>query len=89
MLFQIGPWMDILKFLLVSEDVAIVQRGACIVRNLMATSEEIARKVIESDIMELLMAISKLPDKLEAQSYCNEALDKAVEWNLIQPVAKS
>ena len=48
-----------LSFLLVHPSVEIKHRGVCIVANMMGASKKVAEKIIETDIMEVLMLLSK------------------------------
>lgn len=78
-----------LRTLLTNEDKEMRFRGTYIVYNLMASKKSIAEKLIETDIMELLMMLSQLddPDSLKTKDYATKALKEAENWKLIKPNA--
>ena len=53
----------------------------------MSASKEIAEKIVASQMLEVLMVLSRLEDeeKSEIKRLAASALDKAVEWELIKP----
>jgi hypothetical protein len=69
----------------------IQHRGIFILANLMAANKEIAERLVSSNMLEVLMAVSKLtePERKAASELADQALRKAEEWNLIKPVANS
>ena len=66
----------------------IQHRGVYILLNMINADKELAARIIESDMLEVLMALSKLegPEFAATQKCANEALTKAVEWELIKSV---
>ena len=50
--------------------------------------KQIATRLVESDMMEVLMAVSKLddPQRKEASKIAEKTLKKAEEWGLVQHV---
>lgn len=85
--FQPKEWLNILRTLLANEIGDIQHRGACIIYNLMSSSKSTAEKLIETDIMELLLVVSNLEDpaSAKAKEYAEKALRAAEEWKLIKP----
>lgn len=76
----------ILKELLASEKGELQHRAAYIVANLMAANKDIASGIIASDFLEILMALLHVPAVSEpVKSSANRALQKAVDYGLIQP----
>ena len=57
------------------------------ISNMIASSKEVAQKVIEGRLLEILMALSILedPERQAAQQCATEALGYAVKWELIKP----
>lgn len=55
---------------------------------MMNADKEVATKLVESNMLEVLMAISKItePERKAAVELADAALKKAEEWNLIQSV---
>ena len=79
-------WCDILQGVSASHLPDIQHRGVYVLRNLMAADREIAQRLVESNVLEVLMAVSKLeePGRQLAQECAKQALDSAVEWGLIE-----
>ncbi|XP_011870824.1 PREDICTED: protein unc-45 homolog B [Vollenhovia emeryi] len=57
--FDSKDWLETLHFLLANPNSDIQHRGVVMVLNMMSSTKEVAAKLIETDIMELLMALSK------------------------------
>lgn len=79
--------IEALQGLCVSENLNLQLRGIVIVLNIMESNKENATKIIETQIMEILMALSKLEEPAksavkERAAYC---LEKAAEWGIIEP----
>lgn len=77
--------LDILKFLLVSEDLDVRHRGLYIVANLIACEKTVAETIINDQVFDVLMAynISSVGnDNCKVQ--LNRAINAAREWDLIQ-----
>lgn len=83
-----NQWFEILQGLLAHELPDLQHRGAFIVYNLMCADKEIATRLVESEMMEVLMAVSKLddPQRKEASKIAEKTLEKAEEWGLVQHV---
>lgn len=60
-IFDCGSWLDCLHCLLANPILSMQYRGVCVVHNIISSSKELAEKLMETDIMEILMALSKLP----------------------------
>ena len=54
----------------------------------MTANKEVATKLVESNMLEVLMAISRItePERKAAVDLAEDALKKAEEWELIQSV---
>ncbi|XP_071639799.1 protein unc-45 homolog B-like [Temnothorax longispinosus] len=83
--FDSKDWLESLRFLLANPNVDIQHRGIVIVLNMMRSTKDVAAKLIETDIMELLMALSKNDtQKKEIKELASSALEAATEWKLIK-----
>lgn len=80
-------WFTILQQLVAAEIPDVQHRGTFILANMMAASKDIAQRLVESSMLELLMALAKLeePEKQKTKECAENALAKAVEWELIKP----
>jgi len=85
-IFDSKDWLESLHFLLANLNCDIQHRGVVIVLNMMKSTKDVAAKLIETDIMEILMALSK-NDNVQSEKVkelASAALDAAAEWNLIK-----
>ncbi|KAJ9593464.1 hypothetical protein L9F63_014993 [Diploptera punctata] len=62
----------------------IQHRGVVIVCNIMQSCKEVAEKLIETDVMEILLALSMMQENDKVRQYAAEALKAAEEWKLIK-----
>lgn len=85
-IIKVSSYMDIQKQLLVSEKKELRHRGAHIAANMISANKDIATKLIESEILEILMVFSKDndPDMSMVKACAERALETAVELNLIK-----
>ncbi|KAH8271223.1 hypothetical protein KR018_001620 [Drosophila ironensis] len=60
--------LDILHTLIANPSPAVQHRGIVIILNMINAGEEIAKKLFETDIMELLSGLSQLPDDSRAKA---------------------
>ncbi|XP_041361777.1 protein unc-45 homolog B-like [Gigantopelta aegis] len=86
-IIQVKPWFEIIQALAVNENRELQHRGCHILMNLMASDKEIAEKIVNSEMLEVLMAITKIedPDRQLAKKCAEQALETAVEFELIKP----
>ncbi|XP_010619389.1 protein unc-45 homolog A [Fukomys damarensis] len=77
-------WLEILQALLLSPNQELQHRGAVVVLNMVEASREIARTLMESEVLEILSVLAKGEEGpvTRAAATC---LGKAVEYGLIQP----
>jgi len=77
--------LEILKFLILNEDLEVRHRGLYIVANLMNSEKEIADKLVTDELFDVLMAYNV---SSAGSDQCKVALDRAIEgarkWELIQ-----
>lgn len=59
-LFDSKNWLDCLHCLLGNPDLNMQYRGVCVVYSIITASKELAEKIMECDVMEILMALSKV-----------------------------
>lgn len=81
-------WLEILQALLLSENVELQHRGAVVVLNMMSADQEVAGKLMESEMLEILSVLAKEEEDKKKQPVsraAKECLAKAVEYGLIQP----
>lgn len=87
-IFDAKAWHEIMCKLVASEDKELQHRGVVIVYNLIQATRQTAEKVIETNLLELLMAITQpAVDNIDekVKKYAEDALKKAEEWKLIKP----
>ncbi|KDR23225.1 Unc-45-like protein A, partial [Zootermopsis nevadensis] len=84
--FQPQTWLDILHKLLANPNKDLQHRGVVIVYNMMHSCKDVAEKLVATDIMEILMALSTIKEegKEKVWEYAGEALKAAEEWKLIR-----
>jgi tetratricopeptide (TPR) repeat protein len=84
--FQPVSWLEILRQLLANPSNDLQHRGVVIVYNMMRSCRDVAEKLISTDIMEILMALSTMQQegKEKVREYAGEALKAAEEWKLIR-----
>lgn len=84
--FDSKSWLESLKFMLANPNQDLQHRGAVIVYNLMSSTKEIAQKLVDTDLMELLMALTKseLVQSEKVKKLAVDALEAAAKWQIIQ-----
>ncbi|KAF2897166.1 hypothetical protein ILUMI_09010 [Ignelater luminosus] len=84
--FDSSTWLDSLHVLLANKNTNLQYRGVSIVKHMMESSKEVAEKLIETDILEILMALTKLEDKKLSQikPIVEETLKCAESWGIIK-----
>ena len=85
--FEPKRWFEILLMLCSSKDKELQHRGIAIVRNVMAADKELAERIVQTPIFEVLMAVVRpeVDDISEkVKSIAQEALEVAKAHNLIK-----
>ncbi|KAJ8888016.1 hypothetical protein PR048_007501, partial [Dryococelus australis] len=79
-------WLDALHHLLLSPSVDMQHRGVAIVAHMMQNSRSVAEKLIATDVMEILLALSLLQEEGQekVRTLAQEALQSAERWKLIK-----
>ncbi|KAI8764635.1 protein unc-45 B, partial [Biomphalaria glabrata] len=83
---QVPAWLDIFQVHAVSEMPDIQHRVLHCLLNIMSADKELASIVVQSPMLEILMAVAKQkdPQAEKATEAAKEALQKAVEYGLIK-----
>ncbi|ESP02238.1 hypothetical protein LOTGIDRAFT_224978 [Lottia gigantea] len=86
-IINIQCWLEVLQTLVANEDLDIQHRGCYIAYNMVNSSQKIAEKIFESQLFEIMMAVTKLEQQERARSkeLCEDALQKAVEYGMVKP----
>ncbi|XP_076249019.1 unc-45 myosin chaperone [Calliopsis andreniformis] len=85
-IFDSKEWLESLRFLLANPNNDLQHRGVIIVSNMIKSTKDVAARLIETDVMEILMALSK-SDTVEhkkIKEIAAKALESAAEWKLIR-----
>ncbi|KAE8624834.1 hypothetical protein XENTR_v10006060 [Xenopus tropicalis] len=83
-------WMEILQRLCLSEDLQVQHRGVVIAYNLINADKELAKKLVESEMLEILTVIGKqadVPNKQHIINAAREALVKCLDYGFIKTVS--
>lgn len=84
-IFDVQRWIEVMRFLLANPNMDVQHRGIVIVLNMIKCTKEVAGKIIETDIMEILMALTKSNDvDKKIQKIAAEALEEASKWKVIE-----
>ena len=70
-------------------NVELQSRGVYIIANMMESCEEAAQRICYGDMMEILMAITKMdedPTRASVLQFAERALEAAREWGVIKPI---
>lgn len=86
--FDTNTWLEHMKFLLANPKQDLQHRGVVILHNLMNSTKEVAARLVETDLMELLMALTKseLVENEKVKKLAAEALEAAANWKLMEKV---
>ncbi|XP_006813831.2 protein unc-45 homolog B [Saccoglossus kowalevskii] len=80
-------WLETLQQMCLSERTQIQHRALYITGNMIACDKDIAIKIIESKLLEILMVLSKEAKDETIKELALKALHEAAEMKLIKPVA--
>lgn len=76
-------WPEVVQAVLANPDPSVTHRGLVLIKNIIQADIEFAAKIIETNIMELLMALTKVEDA-KITKLAEEALRAAENYKLIQ-----
>ncbi|KAK9970971.1 hypothetical protein ABG768_026872 [Culter alburnus] len=83
-----GQWLEILQRLCIHDNPEIQHRGLVTVCNMLDADEQLAKKLIESELLEILTYVAKLEDNPKKQNAINAAracLSTAMDQGLVKP----
>uniref|UniRef100_A0A4W2GK21 Protein unc-45 homolog B n=1 Tax=Bos indicus x Bos taurus TaxID=30522 RepID=A0A4W2GK21_BOBOX len=83
-------WLEILQRLCLHDRLSVQHRGLVIAYNLLAADAELAKKLVESELLEILTVVGKQePDEKRAAvvQTARECLIKCMDYGFIKPVA--
>ncbi|XP_059052848.1 protein unc-45 homolog B [Achroia grisella] len=85
-LLDIQPWLETLRCLLANPDKEIQYRGTYILYNIINGDKDIAFKIFETDVMEILMALTKLqePELERTKQLAQKSLNAAEKMGVIR-----
>ena len=85
-ILEIPSWLEILHTLIANPSPEVQHRGTVVILNMINAGEEIAKKLLETDIMELLSGLSQLPDdtRAKAREVAMQCLSAAERHRLIE-----
>ncbi|XP_040856482.1 protein unc-45 homolog B isoform X2 [Ochotona curzoniae] len=83
-------WLEILQRLCLHDQLSVQHRGLVIAYNLLAADAELAKKLVESELLEILTVVGKQePDEKKAVvvQMARECLIKCMDYGFIKPVS--
>lgn len=86
--WQTEQWLEILQRLCIHSNPQIQHRGFVIIFNMMEADAELAKKLMECEILEILTYFAKMEDNPKHQEAIEAArtcLSKAMDLGLIKP----
>nr|XP_033331369.1 protein unc-45 homolog B [Megalopta genalis]XP_033331370.1 protein unc-45 homolog B [Megalopta genalis] len=88
--FDSKDWLESLRFLLANPNSDLQHRGIVIVLNMMKSTKDVAARLIETDVMEILMALTKneSAENKKIKELASSALEAAAEWKLIKTASE-
>ncbi|XP_012252910.2 protein unc-45 homolog B [Athalia rosae] len=84
--FDSKNWLESIHYLLANPNKSIQHRGVVVVLNMISSTKDVAAKLIETDVMEILMALTKADavEEIKIRELAGEALSAAAKWDLIK-----
>ncbi|XP_071459488.1 protein unc-45 homolog B-like isoform X3 [Marmota flaviventris] len=85
-----SQWLEILQRLCLHDQLSVQHRGLVIAYNLLAADAELAKKLVESELLEILTVVAKQePDEKKAAvvQTARECLIKCMDYGFIKPVS--
>uniref|UniRef100_A0A8B9VDZ1 Protein unc-45 homolog B n=1 Tax=Anas zonorhyncha TaxID=75864 RepID=A0A8B9VDZ1_9AVES len=85
-------WLEILQRLCLHDNMEVQHRGLVITFNLISADKELAKKVVETELLEILTFIGKQEDDPKKQHIINVARDcltKCMDYGLIKPLSRA
>ncbi|XP_014221406.1 protein unc-45 homolog B [Trichogramma pretiosum] len=90
-IFDSKNWLDAMKYLLANPNQDVQHRGVVIINNIMNCSKDVATRIVQTDIMEVLMALTKseLVENQKIKKLAMQALEAAAKWKLMEKCPES
>uniref|UniRef100_A0A023GNV4 Putative heat shock protein n=1 Tax=Amblyomma triste TaxID=251400 RepID=A0A023GNV4_AMBTT len=88
---EVQDWADIFGGLAAHKDEGLQHRGLCILSNLVHSTREVAEKLVDSKILEVLLAVTQIEEAASSEKVrelARDTLKKAEEWKLIEKSAQ-
>lgn len=88
-IMTVKQWYETFRNLCMDANVELQSRGVYIIANMMESCEEAAQRICYGDMMEILMAITKMdedPTRASVLQFAERALEAAREWGVIKPI---
>nr|XP_009932809.1 PREDICTED: LOW QUALITY PROTEIN: protein unc-45 homolog B [Opisthocomus hoazin] len=85
-------WLEILQRLCLHDNVKVQHRGLVIAFNLISADKELAKKLVETELLEILTYIGKQEDDCKKQHVINVARDcltRFMDYGLIKPLSQA
>ncbi|GAB0198124.1 protein unc-45 homolog B [Grus americana] len=85
-------WLEILQRLCLHDNMEVQHRGLVIAFNLISADKELAKKLVETELLEILTYISKQEDDPKKQHIINVARDcltRCMDYGLIKPLSQA
>ncbi|OXB72067.1 UNVERIFIED_CONTAM: hypothetical protein H355_016488 [Colinus virginianus] len=85
-------WLEILQRLCLHDNMEVQHRGLVIAFNLISANKELAKKLVETELLEILTFVGKQEDDPKKQHVINVARDclaKCMDYGLIKPLSRA
>lgn len=84
-ILEAEQWLDVLHTLVANPSADVQHRGVIVILNMIRASKELAEKLLGTDLMELLMGLTLLPDatRAKARDVAQQCLEAAEQQKLI------
>lgn len=85
-LLDVNPWLETLRCVLASPNKELQYRGTYMLHNIIKDDKDMAAKIFETDVMEILMALTKLDDPQDKRikKYAQKCLAAAEALGVIR-----
>ncbi|NXO58620.1 UN45B protein, partial [Aramus guarauna] len=84
-------WLEILQRLCLHDNMEVQHRGLVIAFNLISADKELAKKLVETELLEILTYISKQddPKKQHIINVARDCLTRCMDYGLIKPLSQA
>ncbi|XP_032851491.2 protein unc-45 homolog B isoform X1 [Tyto alba] len=85
-------WLEILQRLCLHDNMEVQHRGLVIAFNLISADKELAKKLVETELLEILTYLGKQEDQPKKQHIINVARDcltRCMDYGLIKPLSQA